>query len=113
VVPGDLEIADGAAHNLDPPAPAVADMAAGNDRLVEIHAVEEYARPTRVIDVTGADQHVAIALGQPDAVPHVTDQHPAQGRLHDPHEFDAIRLRMTPHNLNPLDLRHPLFLPDA
>src|SRR5262245_55556232 len=59
-----------------------------------------------------ADDDVAVAVGQVDAVADTANQEMLQRRLHDAFDADAVGLRMAADNFQPEDRRHALFLPD-
>jgi len=81
----------------------VADVVADNDDLVKIATVEEDAGVVIVVDVALADDEVAVALGEMQAVVAVSDEHFANGGLHGSEQLDADRARMAAMHLEAAD----------
>ena len=86
---------------------AETDVAAGDDRLVQIDPVEIDAdRPgSAVIDVRVGQEHVAVALDQVDAVAALADRDSGDRRLHRPIELDAVGLVVVADDLEVADGR--------
>ena len=96
-----------------PPAGAVTDVAVGYVRLVETYLVVENADAAVVIDVALADQQVAVAAHEADRVADLADQGAGDGQLHDAVGLDAVGFGVGADDLQGVNRRHALALPDV
>src|SRR5262249_2460767 len=113
VIAANLQVANLAADNLDSTLLAVTDVVAMNVRLVQVDTIKQDAHTAVVVDVAIGNNHVAVPVGQRDAMAAPADQESAQRGL--PGSFNAPtnRLGMTPDDFQALNGRQPFFLPDA
>src|SRR5262249_12834375 len=93
---------------------AIADVAADDDRLMEVRALEEDADApgTGVVDVRVGQQEVAIAPDRVHAVAAATDQDAGDRRLHRAIARDPVGPIVPTFDLDPRDGRHPRAPPD-
>ena len=113
VVAGDLQIVNLRAFDPNPTEPIVADVISADVSLVQIDTVEKHAHARIVINVRILNLHIAVALVQSDAVPHLPDQHSLQNRLHRCDQFHAVGLGIRRGDLDVAHRRHALTFPDV
>src|SRR5690606_9201939 len=90
VVAGDLQVANLRPLDPDTADAVVADVATDDVDLVQVQLIHVDAHARVVIHVAVGDQHVAVAAGEADPVPHVVDQHAHQRGLHGADQFDTV-----------------------
>lgn len=108
VIPGDLKVAH--LRPLQPNAsqPIVANVAAGNVNLVQVYPIEIHTHTGVKVNVTVADEHVAVALDEMNAVPTMRDHHALEHGLHRLDQFKSIGLRVRTFHLDIANRRQPL-----
>lgn len=108
VAPGNLNVADFAAARNETTARAVADMATGHIRLVEINLVEEDAHAAVIVDLAARHDDVAIAPHKMDGVAEMAEARARNRDLKRPFRFDPIGFGMLANDFESIDHRHPL-----
>ena len=95
VVSGDLQVSNLATLDANTSEPAVADVIAANDGLVQVAVVEKNTYPSVLIKVAIADHEIACSIDDMDGMSHFADEDATERRLHDTFETDTIRRRMS------------------
>src|SRR5690606_7303339 len=113
VAGADLQVADLAAPRHDAAAVIVRDVASHDGDLMQVHPVQKHADPAVVVQVAVGDLHVAVAFGDVNRVQAVADGDPRDGRLHRAGQLDAAGLFVAADDLDAVDQRHPLAVPDV
>ncbi len=113
VVAGDLQIVHLRSFDANPTQPIVTDVISTDVGLMQIDAVKKHAHARVVINVRIVNLHIAVALVQPDAVPHLPDQYSLQNRLHRFDQLHAVGFWIGRGDLDVAHRRHALTFPDV
>src|SRR5262249_15059322 len=91
----------------------VADVTAGDVGLMQVDVVVKDADAAVVIKVTAIDDDVAVTFGEMNRVQRLADGDARDGQLHGSCCLDAARLLVTADDLQAIDQRRPLPVPDV
>src|SRR5690606_12765871 len=113
VVSGDLYVMNVTPQLPDPRSLAVADVVAGDDRLMQIALIEKQTAVEAIVNVRIRQHEIAVPFDEmnPDAA--AANRQVLQCCLHRPHEFDAVRRLVPPHDFETRTDRQPLAVPDV
>ena len=108
VVSGDLKVAHLRPLQPDASQPIVANVTAGDVDLVQVYPIEIHTHAGVKVYVTVADEHVAVALDEMNAVPTTRDHHSLEHGLHRFNQLKSIGLRVRTFHLDIANRRQTL-----
>src|SRR5690625_2680813 len=82
IITGDLSIPDRSTANDDASAFVITDVAAANNRLMEVNVIEKSPDSTAIVNMTRIDNYVSISFAQPNPDPNIAYQYTRHDRLH-------------------------------